>query len=114
MIHLIVNMIHFISKRILFFLFQSVIFYQIHSQPFKCSICGKGMTQKSGYKKHLLTHTGEKPHSCDICNREFRYSSNLIMHKRSHKGQKDFECLVCFTYAIKLKFALVIVDDSFI
>lgn len=55
------------------------------------------MTQKSGYKKHLLTHTGEKPHSCDICNREFRYSSNLIMHKRSHIGLKDFECLVCVT-----------------
>lgn len=63
-------------------------------QPFKCEICGKGMTQKSGYKKHMLTHTGELPYTCNICNKQFRYSSNLIMHKRSHIGQKNFECTV--------------------
>ncbi|KAH8409180.1 hypothetical protein KR009_009809, partial [Drosophila setifemur] len=60
-----------------------------------CVVCGKRLTQKSGYKKHMLTHTGEKPHGCDICGRSFRYSSNLIAHKRCHSLEKPHECQVC-------------------
>lgn len=40
-------------------------------KPFRCSICGQGLSGRSALKNHLFAHTGEKPFQCGICKRLF-------------------------------------------
>lgn len=64
------------------------------------------MTQKSGFKKHMLTHMDVKPHTCEYCQKTFKFSSNLFVHLRSHTGERKYECEVCgrkFTGSEQLK-----------
>lgn len=35
---------------------------------FKCPVCGKEFYNKTDFKRHYMTHTGEKPYGCPYCN----------------------------------------------
>jgi KRAB domain-containing zinc finger protein len=44
-------------------------------KPYKCDRCGKGFTNYSTLKGHIMTHTaitGDMLYQCDICGKGFR------------------------------------------
>lgn len=54
---------------------------------FQCSICGKEFMDRSTYKHHYMTHTGERPHQCSFCPYRSIQSGSLYRHIRiKHKG----------------------------
>lgn len=57
--------------------------YNSHSNKenaIMCTICDKMVTNKSNYKKHIATHTGEELFTCEICNEVFTRKDNLKRH----------------------------------
>lgn len=60
-----------------------------------CPHCGKVLTHKGDFNKHLRKHTGEQPFSCTICDKKFAHTSNLARHLRVHSGDRPFECSIC-------------------
>ncbi|KAG5501964.1 hypothetical protein JKF63_04234 [Porcisia hertigi] len=55
-----------------------------------CPDCGKAFTGnsstsgvRSNYRRHLLTHTGERPFPCSYCHQRFTTKPNLRRHVRS-------------------------------
>ncbi|KAF2363525.1 Zinc finger C2H2-type [Trinorchestia longiramus] len=46
-----------------------------YSRVYDCDLCGRRFDHKNNFKKHFMTHTGEKPHSCHLC----PYTSNNVL-----------------------------------
>ncbi|KAF2878948.1 hypothetical protein ILUMI_27221 [Ignelater luminosus] len=57
--------------------------------PWVCFICLKQLKDKSGLRKHIMTHSTIKPYVCDICTKAFRRNSHLVNHKRRHLSTKE-------------------------
>lgn len=49
---------------------------------YHCSFCGKKFDQRSHYRTHLYTHTGERPFNCELCGLCFTQKSNMTVHMR--------------------------------
>ena len=49
---------------------------------FKCSVCGKAITDSSNLTKHMRTHTKETPYKCAVCDKAFNQSGSLTRHIR--------------------------------
>ena len=62
--------------------------------PFKCSICGGGFTQKKSMQVHIATvDEGQKPFKCSICDDSFTHIGSMKRHiATNHEGQKAFKC----------------------
>ncbi|XP_056640827.1 zinc finger protein-like [Diorhabda sublineata] len=64
-------------------------------KSFKCDICLKSFSSRSGFRRHSLTHTGKKPIKCDICSVSFLWMSELKRHLLIHGREKLFKCHLC-------------------
>ena len=58
-------------------------------KPFKCSICGAGLSRKTNLIRHMTCHTGEKPYSCPVCEKNFRYRGSVMRHMKIHTMDKS-------------------------
>ncbi|XP_069670157.1 zinc finger protein 664-like isoform X3 [Periplaneta americana] len=75
-------------------------------RPFKCNICGKGLTRMSDLNRHhVRIHTGQKPFKCELCGKCFSESAGLNRHVRIHRSKpfKCEECGKCFSESSNLK-----------
>ncbi|XP_076288024.1 zinc finger Y-chromosomal protein [Lasioglossum baleicum] len=68
---------------------------QQHSQKFICEHCGLGLTRKSGLRKHIRTHSGEKSFSCQICQKTFASATSRKVHLLTHSGVRPYVCTIC-------------------
>ncbi|XP_055694343.1 zinc finger protein 709-like isoform X1 [Lutzomyia longipalpis] len=50
-----------------------------------CEVCGK-VCSTARYRKHTMTHSGERPITCNICGKGYIYSCGYQKHMLRHKG----------------------------
>lgn len=66
-----------------------------HVEKYTCKLCGKFLSP-SGFKAHVLLHSGEKNLTCSYgCGRQFYDKSNLKKHEMVHSGVKPHKCNTC-------------------
>ena len=63
-------------------------------QPYQCSICSKVYCSITGYKKHMILHSG-KLFQCEKCGKNFKTPDNLYSHMRTHDEVKKYVCPIC-------------------
>ncbi|XP_018023151.1 protein tramtrack, beta isoform isoform X23 [Hyalella azteca] len=49
-----------------------------HTYP--CPVCSRVFNHKNNFRKHYMTHTGEKPHACNLCTYAAIQKKNLVEH----------------------------------
>ncbi|KFM61536.1 Zinc finger protein 500, partial [Stegodyphus mimosarum] len=59
---------------------------------YQCGECFYSCDKSDHFKRHIMTHTGERPHLCPFCNRRFTDKSNFNRHVRIHTRNKN----LCF------------------
>ena len=64
--------------------------YSIVNEKMKfiCIKCGKKLTSKSGFDRHMQLHTGHFSYYCDRCRRGFNGNTEYERDMRSHAGLK--------------------------
>lgn len=64
-------------------------------QQYLCDLCPKICADKSVFKIHRRTHTGEDGFVCDICSRSLGTKNSIIEHLRTHTNERPFVCPQC-------------------
>lgn len=67
----------------------------MEKSPYRCSVCPKEFTYKSGLMIHMRSHTDERPFKCSICSKCFKSKGHLKIHIGVHTGEKPFRCTIC-------------------
>ncbi|CAL4213833.1 unnamed protein product [Meganyctiphanes norvegica] len=60
-----------------------------------CPFCSKVYTNRSAFRYHYKTHTGEKPYACPHCPQRFILRGDMMKHVKTHTGEKPFSCPHC-------------------
>ena len=61
-------------------------------RPYACQECGKSYKDSASFKRHRLTHTGEKPYPCQLCNESFIDSKLLKKHReQTHPDANPYQ-----------------------
>lgn len=60
-----------------------------------CPFCSKVYVNRSAFRYHYKTHTGEKPYACPHCPQRFILRGDMMKHIRTHTGEKPFACPHC-------------------
>ncbi|XP_018023142.1 protein tramtrack, beta isoform isoform X14 [Hyalella azteca] len=50
---------------------------------YRCPVCAKQMRNKQDFRRHYMTHSGEKPHGCPFCSYRTCSTTNLRKHVRT-------------------------------
>lgn len=56
----------------------------------RCNLCAKiffGRNRRQDFKRHVLSHTGERPYACNICDYKAALKGNLKKHMLIHEKQ---------------------------
>lgn len=59
--------------------------------PFKCNVCGKGLTSEKSLAKHVLIHDDTKKHPCPVCGRLFVGKWKVKAHAKVHHPELVIE-----------------------
>ncbi len=66
---------------------------------YHCADCGRHFSQRSGFLRHMVQHTGNKPYSCNACHKTFAYKDSLTYHLKVHAekthDRNDSSIFVC-------------------
>ncbi|KAH8329789.1 hypothetical protein KR074_009995 [Drosophila pseudoananassae] len=62
---------------------------------FFCDQCGKNITGKSSFDRHLRKHSGIRPFQCQTCPARFLSAGELKGHQVMHTGDRNFPCRYC-------------------
>lgn len=76
-------------------------------------LCGREMSCKKLYDKHLKTHRTKNPFKCVVCGISYIHQSTLSRHSKIHG--KQFDCTVCtmkFPYDSHLRRHLLQAHDD--
>ncbi|XP_055301543.1 zinc finger protein Xfin-like [Sitodiplosis mosellana] len=61
----------------------------------KCSLCDYVTDSRTGLKRHMCTHTGERPFPCSVCQKRFTRKQHLQSHMKEHADEFLFSCSNC-------------------
>ncbi|XP_072142273.1 uncharacterized protein, partial [Dermacentor andersoni] len=64
-------------------------------QGYHCDLCPYHSRNRTSYKRHMLTHSGERSFGCPVCSRKFALFQTLTDHMRTHSGEKPYQCPMC-------------------
>lgn len=64
-------------------------------QSYLCDLCPQICADKSVFKIHRRTHTGENSFTCDICSRALSTKNSIIQHMRTHTNERPYICPQC-------------------
>ena len=53
-------------------------------RTFFCELCGRTYNNRTGLRRHVLIHTGERPFPCMKCDQRFRQKPTLDKHLKIH------------------------------
>ena len=74
----------------------------VNTKPFPCDRCHKAFLHSSTLLRHKKEeHLGIYRHVCQVCGKGYTNKSDLKGHLVSHGGQQDYHCEMCersFTY----------------
>ena len=63
--------------------------------PNKCNQCDYASSRAGQFRRHLITHGGEKSYKCNQCYFASSYASALRTHLKTHSGEKPNKCNQC-------------------
>lgn len=64
-------------------------------RPNTCPVCGKVLSNRISFRKHVQRNTHRKRHMCMVCGEKFHLTAHLEQHRRTHTRDSRYTCGFC-------------------